>query len=109
MPDIPVYTREPATIVPTAFLVANDWVSTTSWVTMPEEQANAIMRGNRRLFVFGYVDYIDQFDERHRAGFGRRYEMEMKGDTNLIFMTEPGYNYDRPRKRNEGNDWNQCQ
>lgn len=59
--------------------------------------------GSVRLCLFGYVDYADAFGCRHRAGYAREYRA-VKG-SNLFFITEPGYNYDRPRKPGEGNDW----
>ncbi|MGE3188478.1 MAG: hypothetical protein AB7H88_22225 [Vicinamibacterales bacterium] len=59
-----------------------------------------------RVYVFGYVDYMDRFGRRHRHGFGRRYD---PSDTNynLRFVPEAGYNYDRERKPGEGNDWDE--
>jgi hypothetical protein len=98
-----------------------------------------------RLYVIGYVDYIDKFDQRHRSGYGRIYQPSIDdrrspeyqiqatvddGDVfignmqsratrfdpmlydarnNLAFLTQPGYNYDRKRKRGEGSDWDQPQ
>jgi len=96
-----------------------------------------------RLYVIGYVDYIDKFDHRHRAGYGRVYEPAIDdrkspayqrpnsgndggggglGATvksygthydgalydarnNMVLLTMPGYNYDRPRAKGEGTDW----
>lgn len=89
-----------------------------------------------RLFVIGYVDYIDRFRVRRRAGYARVYDMwsdskarvetEMgisgvsgsvpqalreefnrryASRNNLLFLTQPGYNYDRKREEDEGNDW----
>ncbi|NQV59836.1 MAG: hypothetical protein HQ502_09215 [Alphaproteobacteria bacterium] len=51
--------------------------------------------------VAGYVDYTDAFGKNHRCGYGRVYT---PGDTknNLHFATEPGWNYDRRRRRGEG-------
>jgi hypothetical protein len=104
MPPVPNYARSPA-IAPTAFLVANDFVATTSWLTLAKDQAEQAQRGECKLFVFGLVDYVDQFDQRHRSGFGRRYVRGQTGN-NLVFMEEAGYNYDRVRRPGEGNDWN---
>lgn len=56
-----------------------------------------------RLCLFGYVDYIDVFDQRHRAGYAREYRA-VQGN-NLFFISEPGYNYDHQREPDEGNDW----
>jgi hypothetical protein len=83
-----------------------------------------------RLFIIGYVDYIDRFGTRHRAGYARMYNhwIESKGiqpddptvtdrhqleerhkqRNNLVFMSQSGYNYDRKRKDNEGTDWDEA-
>ena len=61
--------------------------------------------GEKVLWLFGYVDYIDQFDGHHRAGWARRYIPGPQDET-LAYITQDGYNYDRPRKKGEGNDWN---
>jgi hypothetical protein len=95
-----------------------------------------------RLYVIAYVDYIDTFGRRHRAGYGRLYEPAIDDPNrpdyrnyrpvpddahgverrllrqatefdpslyaarnNLVLLTQPGYNYDRERKKGEGNDW----
>jgi hypothetical protein len=70
------------------------------------------------LYVIGFVDYIDQFGERHRGGYGRRYypaidEMKYKTEAdrakrnNLHVIVQEGYNYDRLRHRGEGKDWSE--
>lgn len=58
------------------------------------------------LLLFGYVDYIDQFGDRHRSGYGRTYipardlrenypsDDRFNNRSNLDFVTQPGYNYD---------------
>jgi hypothetical protein len=47
--------------------------------------------------------YHPEIDERQIGqspeDFARR--------TNLVFVAQGGYNYDRPRLPGEGNDWNQ--
>lgn len=69
------------------------------------------------LVMFGFVDYIDRFDVRHRCGFGRFFVAErnvrdnyqtdeaFRERLNLGFLPKPGYNYDRVRVRGEGSDW----
>jgi hypothetical protein len=47
----------------------------------------------RRLLLYGYVDYIDIFGRRHRAGYGRFYSPAIS--TDLVFIDQPGYNYDK--------------
>ena len=81
--------------------------------------------GGMAIYVIGYVDYIDRFGIRHRCGYGRRYEPAIDDKTspayytetgefrledyekrsNLPFILQAGYNYDRERKKNEGKDW----
>ena len=77
-----------------------------------------------KFYLLGYVDYIDKFGDRHRAGYARVYDplensearytkagvLDVKAyarRNNLPFVMTPGYNYDRPRekKKGEGNDW----
>ena len=79
-----------------------------------------------RFWVFGYVDYIDEFKIHHRAGYGRVYTpladshhlpiYQTVGHfdpqlfaqrNNLEFILERGYNYNRERMPNDGNDWNE--
>jgi hypothetical protein len=60
-------------------------------------------RGDSIFYLYGYIDYIDQFGQRHRSGYGRRFRQH---DTdNLIFIVQEGYNYDRHRNPGEGRDW----
>ena len=80
----------------------------------------------QKLFVIGYVDYMDKFGRRFRVGYGRVYAPWIDdaklpaywpegvhstalftARNNLPFIEVPGYNYDRPRKQGEGNDWNE--
>ena len=69
----------------------------------------AITGGNKELFIFGYVDYIDKFGVHHRAGYARRfdYRAAMRGHDNLVFVSQSGYNYDHERKRGDGNGWDE--
>lgn len=43
------------------------------------------------MWLYGYVDYVDCFNQRHRAGYAREYDPATGA---LIFVTQPGYNYD---------------
>jgi hypothetical protein len=100
-----------------AFLVANDEFSFTESRHVGHEATEQLIQGLKRLFLFGYVDYIDQFGQRHRAGYARAYlsglddrklypsDEAFKERSNLDLLTEPKYNYDRPRKMGEGTDW----
>jgi hypothetical protein len=78
-----------------------------------------VKTGEIILYFYGYVDYIDAFRQRHRGGFGRVFypaiddrslyktEEDFTKRCNLIFLSQGGYNYDRPRKKGEGNDWDE--
>lgn len=82
-----------------------------------ERSLTALERGESILYLYGYVDYIDAFDQRHRGGFGFEYSPQIdKGAEdhseqasanrhNLLNLARNKYNYDRPRKKDEGNDW----
>jgi hypothetical protein len=70
------------------------------------------------LYMIGFVDYKDQFGERHRAGYARQYypaidekeyrtEEERAKRNNLRVIGQERYNYDRPRGRGEGKDWSE--
>lgn len=102
-----------------AFLVEGDEFYFTQPKPFDEPLSQLIQSGRKRLLVYSYIDYIDQFGERHRAGYARQYNsgLDIKSNyatpedyrerNNLDLLTEPGYNYDRPRKQNEGHDWNE--
>lgn len=102
-----------------AFLVTGDHVGNTLRAQFPGEEAESNIRaGHGRFLIFGYVDYIDQFRQRHRAGYGREYSAllddpenypaeDFPRRSNLVFVPEFNYNYDRLRQRGEGHDWNE--
>ena len=62
-------------------------------------------QGIKQLFIFGYVDYIDMFEQRHRAGFARRYNHSAQDETKLVFVDQPDYDYDSERLAGHGKDW----
>jgi hypothetical protein len=123
-----------------AFLVKGDHFNVPKPMRIPRSELSTIRSfGNivaesvrpLRLFIIGYVDYIDVFGERHRAGYGRMFNVwvESKGiqpddptmtetaelekrhrlRNNLVFMEQAGYNYDRPREEGKGDDWEDSQ
>ncbi len=89
-----------------AFLYRNDLFWWQKVFEVSDEDFTDIESGKKILCVYGYVDYLDQFWQRHRAGYARYYHPEgtPKGD-NLALVIQPGYNYDRKRQKGEGNDW----
>lgn len=59
------------------------------------------------LWLYGYVDYTDEFGQDHRGGYARIYSDALAGRSdevgNLIFVDKQGWNYDRPREPDEDN------
>jgi hypothetical protein len=106
LPDQPIYTNAAERQIPSAFLVADDFFIFAAFTAITEEQFAQVRNGASRLCIVGYVDYIDQFGQRHRGGYGRVYDREGTGN-NLAFINERGYNYDRVRLPGDGNDWNE--
>lgn len=125
LPVTPSYEIRPNHQPIRAFLVAEDEfvkMDRHGWVNIPFPGWTMTniedLKGQVQLLVYGYVDYIDQFGCRHRSGYAMRYEPDLDDLTtyerdgeafdrrdNLIFMTQYGWNYDRPRQQNEGSDW----
>ena len=68
-------------------------------VTLPERAATVVRLDNPRatlieeeranLYVIGYVDYMDRFEGRHRAGYARRYD-PWAGERNMIYRNQDG-------------------
>lgn len=117
MPDKPEYNRPKELIASRSFLVADEELS---FAYSPNESidVDVLKNGTATFCVFGYVDYTDIFNVRHRAGYGRQYrpEYDVKNNfggsdeeflkrSNLLYMLQSGYNYDRRREKGEGNDW----
>jgi hypothetical protein len=104
LPTDPIYTPPVNRILPSAFLVCDDSFNVSaSLVILEQMQFSNIMIGELHLYVVGYVDYVDQFEQRHRGGYGRRYVHNADGN-NLIFVDARRYNYDRVRLPGEGKD-----
>jgi hypothetical protein len=118
LPKIPDY-QLPAVRdnIPSAFLVTEDKFFFAQSFRIPKVETISIMELESDLYLIGFVDYVDQFKQRHRGGCARLYQPRMddrsrfKTDdafqqrSNLVFVAQDGYNYDRPRVRGEGNDW----
>jgi archaellum component FlaG (FlaF/FlaG flagellin family) len=118
LPQIPDYSRRrEKEQIPKAFLVAQEEFFMAEAYSITPEEMVSVKDLQSDLYLIGYVDYIDQFGERHRGGYARLYkpmiddkgryrtEAAFAGRNNLIFVTREGYNYDRPRQKGEGNDW----
>jgi hypothetical protein len=104
------------------FLVKGDKAVDARHFQLRDVQINQLSL-TLRLWILGYVDYIDAFGVRRRAGYGRFYDPSVDSRdqyeydgvfdgkrfakrNNLPFVTQAGYNYDRRREKGEGIDWN---
>jgi hypothetical protein len=115
LPLTPKYDRSGTDVV-RAFLVTGEEFSSGYPLSVSQEEFIAIESKAKNLFIYGYVDYIDQFGNHYRAGFARQYDPTpikiinagvVQGYSNLFFVNQPGYNDDRIRKHGEGNDWDE--
>jgi hypothetical protein len=108
LPRRPKYARVWGEI-PQAFLVAQEeFVYNVSVNISPEQMVAVNTAFTHVLYLVGYVDYIDHFGQRHRGGYARMYKPLtgfLKDQNNLVYVVQEGYNYDRPRRRGEGEDW----
>lgn len=118
LPTIPDYTCADPGPSLQAFLVRDDEFFIPRFYSITPYEMEQVRGHQADLYVIGFVDYVDQFGERHRGGYGRRYYPaidEMKYETeaerakrnNLHVISQEGYNYDRLRRRGEGKDWNE--
>ena len=57
------------------------------YATFPLAEFQQVLLGQLTLYLFGYVDYIDAFGQRHRGGYARLFMPEQK-ENNLVFVTE---------------------
>ena len=104
----PAYIRQPNSADEThAFLVCKDRFIDRNRCQIDPEVAKRVLNETAILIFFGYVDYRDQFGQRHRRGYGRQYGPGGLGNNNLVYPAGglDGLNYDRPRVRGEGKDW----
>ena len=97
-----------------AFLVTDDTFSHPIRREITQADMRDVLKGDKWLYVFGYVEYIDKFGILHRGGYARRFDSDSgpnapiivrSGDSlqrtedvlrrnNLIFIDQPRYNYD---------------
>lgn len=107
LPAEPPYDQTEGRVIRTSLLKTDDFTLHGKW-TIPAENIARINREPRwNLYVLAYIDYIDKFWRRHRVGYARVYDPRATDNNNLPFVTQPNYNYDRPRAKDEGNDWDE--
>ena len=87
-----------------SFLVKDDEIVVSEELTISVGEEQDVKSGSKKLWIVGYVDYIDSFGERHRGGYARLYWPQAPQANNLIFVPQPGWNYDRLRRKGEGDD-----
>lgn len=86
------------------FLTKGDWVWVPVLVTVPHPLYADLVRSplmrRSHATLFGHVDYVDRFEQTHRAGYGRRVGLmgvHQESATCFALDFEEGgsYNYDR--------------
>jgi len=87
-----------------AFLVGDDSFLFTGSIRISEVDFECLRERRYQLHVVGYLDYIDQFGERHRGGYARLYDAD-RDNNNLIYVNAREYNCDHVRPPGEGDDW----
>ncbi len=113
-PQKPVYRIDDNHSEAKAFLVREDYFFVPRLYekqAFPEGMVAKIKAGDAALLVFGYVQYIDAFDQPHQAGYGRWYDFrrdkpkagltpeQWQKRSNLAFIQSEEYNYDRPNQQ----------
>lgn len=94
--------------IPNAFLVPDDHFYHPKTFPLRGENLE-IKHGAKTLWVFGHVDYRDAFGVRHRSSYVRTYNHIVEDGirNNLFPVFTTRYNYDRQRKKGDGNDWDE--
>ena len=107
LPAVPGYSVPQREEIPGAFLMPNDWFNYTRSFNLFERLDDVKHKKSSKLYVYGYVDYIDVFNQRQRGGYARVFNrwLDIGKQNNLVLVTQRGYNYDRQREEGEGNDW----
>jgi hypothetical protein len=129
LPPVPLYAEDEQGETACVFLTKSDQFTIHRSWKMESAGIEEVGKNARKwtMYVIGYIDYIDRFGRRHRAGYGRFYEPGVDkasyyrkvpgrvvpardeeafaNRNNLYFITQPGYNYDRERQKGEGSDW----
>jgi hypothetical protein len=71
LPIIPDYTCEDPGPSLQAFLVRDDKFFVPRFFSVTPSEMEQVRAQSADLYVMGFVDYVDQFGERHRAGYAR--------------------------------------
>jgi hypothetical protein len=110
LPKVPEYSPNTGLRRGKAFLVADDEIFIPFVHRVEQTDINRIYSDDARLYLFGYVDYVDRMTGKiTRAGYGRVFRPNPSRGTNLAFIDEAGYHYDRLRLPSEASDWDQTE
>jgi len=70
---VPNYTVQYQSPKPKAFLITDDEFFLTRVYKITPDEMSKVNALASDLFLIGYVDYTDQFDQHHRGGYARKY------------------------------------
>jgi hypothetical protein len=87
-----------------SFVMPSDAIYVPHELSIQDADRRAADDGSATLIVFGYVDYIDQFEVRHRAGYGRQYIPNVAGNNLGFPNVKAKLNYDDVREPGVGWD-----
>lgn len=104
IPDYTIGTGELPEQPMEAFLMKDVEIFVGLEFTIDPTDIPLIRERKKYLVVYGFVDYTDQFERDFRGGYARYYVPDL-WPNNLIFTTQPRYNYDQERKRGQGNEY----
>jgi hypothetical protein len=106
LPTAPDYTGQHQGPKPQAFLVTEDEFRVSRFYPISANDMSKVKAFQSDLYIIGYVDYVDQFDQAHRGGYARQYQPnrdrrnqyktdeEFARRNNLTVVAQDGYNYD---------------
>ena len=94
-PDQPIYRTYESRMKVGAFLVAGNSFKRSPSMALPTGADEG------ELWLYGYVDYVDEFGDTHRGGYARVYNpnaydisVPLEERNNLAFVAKAGWNYD---------------
>ena len=108
LPSLPQYETLPQpSSSATGYLHSGDHFYANATFPLPGSRILGVSSGKLMLYVVGYIDV---FGGHHRGGYARVYDPALETGpvgkrNNLAFVTDRAYNYDRPRRKGEGDDW----
>lgn len=109
LPSIPPYTITQREEIPSAYLMPGDAFFYTRHFGMLGDKGRSVLANTHALYILAFADYTDQFRRKFRVGYARIYNriVDDGKQNNLFLVLQKGYNYDRPREKREGNDWDE--